>query len=187
MEEYEILDRTIFAGGPPRSGTSFAAQSLNHHPLIAAAIDDHVFECWGLYHYRSRTGLVQRFRSGPVDAGEARMILKNHLFSDSRLLGAALSEKTKGFAPLSEKNVFFREGVRSVLDENLERRIIPVAEFHSDWNLCLKSPEISFVLPELSVCFPKARFVLVYRPIFEIADSMYRLENRVKKFQKISH
>jgi hypothetical protein len=43
--------------------------------------------------------------------------------------------------------------------------------------LCLKSPEISFVLPELAEAFPRCRFILAYRPVLEIAESMYRKGN----------
>jgi hypothetical protein len=46
--------------------------------------------------------------------------------------------------------------------------------------LGLKSPEISFVLPALARVFPGAQFVLVYRPVVEIAESMFRKGNEWK-------
>jgi hypothetical protein len=54
--------------------------------------------------------------------------------------------------------------------------------FKKNWYLCLKSPEISHVLPQLADCFPETKFVLVYRPIIETAESMYRIGNLVKIF-----
>jgi hypothetical protein len=51
---------------------------------------------------------------------------------------------------------------------------VPVSRFSADLRLCLKSPEIVTVLPELAGLFPDARFVLVHRPLLEAAESMYR-------------
>ena len=50
MKAEIILGKMILISGPPRSGTTFAIQSLNYHPDFIAAIDDHVYECWGLYN-----------------------------------------------------------------------------------------------------------------------------------------
>lgn len=46
--------------------------------------------------------------------------------------------------------------------------------FKRNLYLCLKSPEICFVLPKLGTMLSEAKFVLTYRPIIEIAESMYR-------------
>jgi hypothetical protein len=55
------------------------------------------------------------------------------------------------------------------------RYCVPLDHMHDErWRLCLKSPEISFVLPMLADVFPAAQFVLVHRPVAEIAESMYR-------------
>jgi hypothetical protein len=56
----------------------------------------------------------------------------------------------------------------------LDRRRVSMQRFQNDLSLCLKSPEITFVLPQLSRVLPDTRFILVYRPVFEIAESMYR-------------
>jgi hypothetical protein len=182
MKEEEILDRSIFVGGPPRSGTTFAAKSLNLHPGVVTAIDDHVYECWGLYFYRDRAGLVRELRTRELTREEVRNSLKNHLFKDERLVGAAPSPKTALCEPVSKIEIPYPGSVRSALDKNLERLAIPVDQFSDQWRLCLKSPEITFVLPQLASHFPGSKFVLVYRPVAEIAESMYRLGNRVKKF-----
>jgi hypothetical protein len=182
MKATEILDQIIFVGGPPRSGTTFAAKSLNFHPAFVAAIDDHVYECWGLYYNRDRVGLVQELRSRQLRPEEAQEILKNHLFADGRLVGAATSDKIKSFPQVSTSASLGFGAVRSILDNDLKRHLIPLEQFSSKWRLCLKSPEISFVLPQLACHFPGTKFVLVYRPIVEIAESMYRIGNRVKRF-----
>ena len=105
MNATKILDKIIFVGGPPRSGTTYAVKSLNLHPAFVAAIDDHVYECWGLYYNRDRTGLVQELRSRQLIPEEAQRILKEHLIVDDQLIGVASSEKTKGF-PHVLKSVF---------------------------------------------------------------------------------
>ncbi len=181
-DENRLLDRMVLVGGPPRSGTTFVAKSLNLHPGFVCAIDDHVYECWGLYYNRDRVGLVRELRTRQISAEEARAILKKHLFRDNRLVGAASSEKINGFPQVSSSASPPFQAVRSILDKDLKRHAIPLAQFSAKWRLCLKSPEISFVLPQLARHFPGAKFVLVYRPIIEIAESMYRIGNRVKRF-----
>lgn len=182
MNEIEVLDRTIFVGGPPRGGTTFATKSLNLHPGVVAAIDDHVYECWGLYYYRDRMGLVQELRTNKLTSEEAKESLKKHLIADNQLIGAAPSIKTAGYSQVAKIDSPYPGSVRSVLDKDLGRFAIPLEQFSNDWRLCLKSPEISFVLPQLATHFPDSRFVLVYRPLNEIAESMYRIGNSVKQF-----
>ncbi|MCU0285877.1 MAG: sulfotransferase [Acidobacteria bacterium] len=182
MKEIEILDRTIFIGGPPRGGTTFAAKSLNIHPGIVAAIDDHVYECWGLYYYRNRIGLVQDLRTRQVSTEEVKESLKKHLIVGNRLIGAAPSPKILGCSQLEKIESPYPNSIRSVLDNNLGRHAVPLDQFSDAWRLCLKSPEISFVLPQLASHFQSSKFVLVYRPINEIAESMYRLGSTVKRF-----
>jgi hypothetical protein len=58
------------------------------------------------------------------------------------------------------------------------RRRVPLSRFRSGWRLCLKSPEITFALPQLANALGDAKFVLVHRPIVEIAESMYRVAKR---------
>ena len=182
MNEMEILDRTIFVGGPPRSGTTCAIKILNLHPRIMAAIDDHVFECWGLYSYRGRSGLVQDLRAGNLNPEEAKSKLRKHLFRELRLMGAAPSPKTIGIPEIPLSVPSPSGSPRSMLDSDLIRHAFPLDSFSSQWFLCLKSPEISFVLPSLSTLFREAKFVLVYRPLIEIAESMFRLGNMVERF-----
>lgn len=182
MKEADIIDRTIFVGGPPRSGTTFATKSLNQHPSIVAAIDDHVFENWGLYYYRDRVGLVQDLRTNQTNTEQVKKNLEHYLFTEHHLIGAAPSEKTRHNSQLAKINTHYAPTIRSTSDEHLGRFEIPLEHFAEDWQLCLKSPEISFVLPQLAQCFPESRFVLVYRPIYEIAESMFRLGHTVKTF-----
>jgi hypothetical protein len=182
MDVADLLDRLIFIGGPPRSGTTFAARCLNLHPRLMTAIDDHVYESWSLYHYPTRTGIVERLRREPADGlrEAVRDSLARTLAEGGSLRGVAPSPKTAGcapapFAPLTA-------GSSAVpLNLNLERYAFPLSRFEDDWRLCLKSPEISFVLPALASCFPEAKFVIVYRPLREIAESMYRSGQTVKR------
>ncbi len=176
-----ILNRLILIGGPPRSGTTFAAGSLNSHPRIVTAIDDHVYECWALYYYRTRVGLVQdiRAQSPGINRESVKRRLREHLVSGDGFTGIAPSVKTGGCpsAPLP-----VRPGVEAGrADYNLNRCSFPLGRFGEEWRLCLKSPEISYVLPQLAALLPGAKFVLVYRPIVEIAESMYRKGLTVKK------
>lgn len=182
MKPEELLERIIFVSGPPRSGTTFAVKSLNHHPAFIAAIDDHVYECWGLYYYRQRCGLVHEMRIRSVKKAETEEILGRHLFHDDHLISAAPSEKTKNFTEVPESLSRYPGSIRSVLDRDVIRYSVPLTHFSAEWRICLKSPEISFVLPQLADVFPQAKFVLVYRPIIEIAESMYRTGNMVIRF-----
>jgi len=167
-----ILDRLLLVGGPPRSGTTFAARALNSHPRIVTAIDDHVCECWALYHYPTRQGLVQDLRSGSLTKAEATRRLRLHLFDGDRFSGAAPSVESREF-PLSmaiQPLAASTPGPKS----KIARHAFPLDRFGPDWFCCLKSPEISFVLPQLAGILDTARFILVYRPVIEIAESMFR-------------
>lgn len=181
MDIAELFDRLILVGGPPRSGTAFAARCLNLHPRIMTAIDDHVYECWGLYHYPTRTGIVHRLRTGPADRlrEEVRSRLGEALAEGETLKGVAPSPKAAGCAPAPFRP-FCPDSVAVPLNLGLERYAFPLSRFEDGWLLCLKSPEISFVLPALAACFPAAKFVLVHRPLREIAESMFRLGRIVK-------
>lgn len=178
----DILNRMIFVGGSPRSGTTFAARSLNSHPNIVTAIDDHVYECWGLYYYRTRVGLIQNIRTQTREMSqeEVKNSLKNHLFAGNQFKSVASSSKTSG-CPLVSSPVHTDPAI-SQMDLKLVRHSFPVNQFNKEWYLCLKSPEISYVLPQLAMYFPGAKFVLVYRPVIEIAESMYRIGQTVKRF-----
>ena len=176
----DILKRLILIGGPPRSGTTFAARSLNFHPQIMTAIDDLVYESWCLYYYRTRTGLVQMLRNGACGAVEIQQVLKEHLVRDGSVAGVAPSEKTSGYprSPLPLRP----DAAATRADLKLIRHDVPLSAFRDDWQLCLKSPEISYILPQLAAALPGSHFVIVYRPLVEIAESMYRKGHTVKSF-----
>lgn len=177
----DILNGLVLVGGPPRSGTTFAARSLNAHPHLVTAIDDHVYECWALYYYRTRVGLVQdiRTRSREITGEEVNRRLREHLVSGGGLAGIAPSVKTDG-CPSASLPV--RPDTHPIqADSALNRYFFPLDRFGEGWRLCLKSPEISYVLPQLAAFLPGAKFVLVYRPVVEIAESMYRKGLTVKK------
>ncbi|MGE5343718.1 MAG: sulfotransferase [Candidatus Omnitrophota bacterium] len=182
----DILERMVFVGGPPRSGTTFAARGLNLHPGIMTAIDDHVYESWALYYYRDRVGLVNDLRTNthsPLDTEEVRNALKNRLFDEDRyLIGAAPSSKTQGSSEISKIELLYTGSIQSERDTRLTRQAFPLADFSEEWKLCLKSPEVSFVMPQLATHFPGSMFVMVYRPLIESAESMYRIGNKVKQF-----
>ncbi len=174
----KILDRLVLVGGPPRSGTTFAAKALNAHPRIVTAMDDPVHECWALYHYPTRRGLVDDLRQGSLMRAEVVARLKDHLFAGDRFAGVAPSAKTES-SPISAAPpppAGIMPGERKVI-----RHALPLARFAADWRLCLKSPEISFVLPRLADLLPSARFVLVFRPLAEIAESMFRKSRTVRR------
>lgn len=173
------IDRILFVTGPPRSGTTIAARALNTHPVIFNHIDDHVHECWDLYYYRTRRGLVQDIRDGRIEADTARKRLMEHIIHDRHLVGVAPSSKTESFPDAPPPQRPGQEMIEA--DRKLRRQNIPLHDCPDDWRLCLKSPEISFVLPEMAALFPKASFVLVTRPVLEIAESMYRKGRTVKK------
>ncbi len=181
-DENPLLDRMVLVGGPPRSGTTFAAKSLNLHPSVMTAIDDHVYECWGLYYYRDRAGLVQELRTHPLSTEEVKHSLTHHLVDGDYLVGAAPSDKTANYPEISKIPSLYPGTVRSLLDANLVRYSFPLEQFSPEWYLCLKSPEVSHVLPQLASHLPGAKFLLVYRPVIEIAESMYRIGTRVKRF-----
>lgn len=170
----------ILVGGPPRSGTTFMARSLGNHPQVAMAIDNHVHECLGLYDYSRRGGLVARLREGaPADPAALRRELRRHLVRDGALHVAPCGKR----AGLESLPPPAATAARSLPDESLERRRLPLDRFRQEGlRLCLKSPEISFVLPQLAALFPQASFVLAVRPLPEIAESMFRLGARVKRF-----
>lgn len=167
-----ILDRLLLVGGPPRSGTTLAARMLNLHPRIYAAVDDHVHECWALYHYPSRRGLVDDLRRGPLDRDRVIECLARHLFRNNRLLGVAPSPKT-GELPWNKSNPGG--------GPPLPRHDLPLDHWPQGASLSLKSPEISHVLPRLAELLPSARFVLVFRPLAETAESMFRKSRTVRR------
>lgn len=174
----DISDRMVLVGGPPRSGTTFAARSLNLHPDIMTFIDDHRYECWTLYYYKTRTGLVRQMRENKVLAEDIRKIIFKRMIKENHFWGIASSEKTAPFplAPIPIRS----DSPPTKQDLKLIRRNVPLRFFHNGMYLCLKSPEISFVLPQLAQALAKARFVIVYRPLIEIAESMFRKGNEVK-------
>jgi hypothetical protein len=164
MDELSIFDHLILAGGPPRSGTTLLAQLLSVHPQLALAGDNRAYESWGLFRYANYSGLVEELRSGRLRDEEARRYLYRHI-------------SREGWVNRVVPSPFLADNQRAVPDppvNGVARFKLPVEDFGPNLKLCLKSPEISFVLPQLATLFPSARFVLVYRPVIEIAESMYR-------------
>lgn len=180
----ELIENAVFIGGVPRSGTTFLARSLNSHPDFVLSADDHVLESWGLYYYKTRVGIVDGLRRGVLKSAEALVALENHLFDGDQLLRAVPSEKVSAF-PFSSP-VARPDGVPLEGDDDLKRHDVPLSSFSGRWRLCLKSPEITYVLKDLFSLLPSARFILVYRPLAEVAESMYRMGEKVKKV-KIYH
>lgn len=175
----DIFDRTFFIGGPPRSGTTFAARYLNMHQAVVTAIDDHVFECWTLYYYRTRVGLVRDIRENRIDCQHSRQMLGQRLLTDGHLTGIASSGKVSA-QPLEPPPARPGESPTEA-DSLIRRHRVPLDAMPETWRLCVKSPEISFVLHDMASIFPEAKFIVVHRPVAEIAESMYRKGNTVKK------
>jgi hypothetical protein len=180
MERYTLFSKLVLIGGPPRSGTTLLAKLLNAHPEIVLAVDNSMYECWGLYYYRQRTGLVHELRTREVPTEEAQRILWEHLVKRGQLWGVADSPPLSAYprvpAPVRPRGVrknLLRRVKLSSTKSKLVRRRIPLEALRSRY-LALKSPEIVFVLPQLAQAFPKAKFVLVYRPLLEVAESMWR-------------
>lgn len=187
-----IFDNLILVGGPPRSGTTLLAKILNHHTHIATAIDNTVYESWGLYYYRYRTGLCNNLRHEQLTAKQIQKVLMDHISKDSYIIGVASSESvlkhpyTKRQKQLRHNPLFLLKMLtspkailkqlhnKSLENELDRRRNVPYKSFQNDLRLSLKSPEIVFFLDVFEQVFPKAQFVLVFRPIIEVAESMYR-------------
>ncbi len=198
MYESHILDKLILAGGPPRSGTTLLARLLNSHPEIVTVIDNSVYENWSLYYYQSRIGLVQQLRSGEMSPDEIKQYLLKHIIKDNHVWGAAPSPKishyptvappVRPYSNTAKHSLADRiklvpgkiaRGLSSIQNpfikqKSLTRHRIPLEFFAKDIHLCLKSPEIVFALSRLSAALPGAKFLLVHRPVIEIAESMYR-------------
>lgn len=171
----------ILVGGPPRSGTSLVARLLGQHPHVFTAIDNHVQESDALYSYRTRSGLVQRLRQGAAtDLAAERSRFFGQLIHDDAL-HVCPSAKTSACPPVPPAAAT-GDRLLALQDQQLERSALALSLIQPNWRLCLKSPEISFVLPELATLFPHARFILVVRPLAEIAESMFRLGTNVKRF-----
>jgi hypothetical protein len=178
------------------------ASILNEHPECVTAIDNTVYESWGLYYYRLRTGLVQEIRNNAITSRDAPEYLLRHLVRNGSLYGVAPSNKVLSYpvadAPglpagnrLSEDSragepADARPGkepprgwprfltARRRKRTRVVRYCVPLDLFETRFSLCLKSPEITFVLSELAESFRSAKFVLVYRSLIEISESMYR-------------
>jgi hypothetical protein len=188
-----ILKRLILVGGPPRSGTTLLARLLNAHPEITVAADNTVYESWSLYYYRTRRGLVQELREGSLAPVQAQQRVLEYLVKEGEVWGIAASPKVARYPLALEpvrpgsdepmpRGLFWRTrrwlgrlGERKEPDlHGLVRHRVPLSSYRDKLRLCLKSPEIVFVLKELASAFPRANIVLVHRPIAEIAESMYR-------------
>ncbi len=187
-----IARRLLLAGGPPRGGTTLLAKLLNAHRDIVTVIDNAMHENWALYNYRTRTGLVQKIRAGEIsghDAEKAADLLFSHITHRGYLRGVPAGPGMDGrkAVPLaSQANQPAQTATRlkRFVKHKLLRRplkqaryLLPLRDLPAITYFCLKSPEISFVLPPLAHIFPNARFVLVYRPAHAVAESMYRKGN----------
>jgi hypothetical protein len=113
---------------------------------------------------------------------DAHARLEHHIVISGRLVGAADAPHTDSFPVTRDDETRFPLTAPSAFDRRLVRRSIPIGLFAHHWRLCLKSPEIVFVLPQMGHLFPDARFVFVYRPLREIAESMFNKGNRVRRF-----
>ena len=194
MDSYPITKRLIFAGGPPRSGTTLLAKLLNAHREIVTVIDNSVYENWALYNYRLRAGLVQQIREGTIRSEEserAAHLIVSHVLHEGYLRGAAPGPGMKKYKaiPLAPQAIA-QSGdsaltrLKRLIKQKLShtsrmpvRHLLPPGAFENLRYFCLKSPEIVFVLPTLAALFPTAKFVLVYRSVEAIAESMYRKGN----------
>ncbi len=167
MHERTILDHLILAGGPPRSGTTLLARLLSAHPRLALASDNQACESWGLYRYADYSGLVDELRHGRLHEDAAGPWLLGRI-------------ARAGWVNNITPSPFHGAQASAVADapiNGVARLRLPVEDFGTGLRLCLKSPEISFVLPRLAACFPRAQFVLVHRRVIETAESMYRKGN----------
>ncbi len=201
-----LLNRLIFAGGPPRSGTTLLAKILNRHANVVTSIDNGNWETRALYYYREESGLVRQLRENNPSPENVRQYLADQFIEGDDVVGIAFSPKVSAcpqMPPLDRspesaslpskdkdnpiKNPIkrFRKGVKRFFKKQnlaprpathsvLDRRRVSLSRFQRDLSLCLKSPEISFVLPQLTRILPNSRFILVYRPVVQIAESMYR-------------
>jgi len=173
-----VLSHLVFIGGPPRSGTTLAMRILEGHPDILGISDDHVHESWPLYYYGDHSGLVADLRRG-LDGESAQSKLSAALIRNNYLEGIADGPHTETL-PLS--NLRQRPDGRMLpADGKRVRRACPLDRIPRNTRICLKSPEITHVLPQLAQTFPGAVFILVFRPIIEIAESMLRMGNRISK------
>lgn len=177
-EKQELFSRLVFIGGPPRSGTTLAMRMLEMHPRVLGVSDDHVHESWILYYYGDRTGLVADLRAG-VPATRVRDILWAGLVHNGRLENIAAVPHTADW-PVSEPPQR-PDGRELPADGRRRRRACAIEQLPANTLICLKSPEICHVLPELAGAFPRARFVLVFRALEEIAESMFRMGSRVSR------
>lgn len=171
------------------------ARLLNSHPQIVTVIDNSMYESWGLYYYRSRLGLIQQLRTSTISPEQARQHLYRHIVRDDQVWGVAPSSETTAYPLVPEptrpdevSSAMWKakrrvKGVARRLfparqgggeRQGLTRHRLPLELFQGNLSLCLKSPEIVFFLPQLAIIFSTVRFVLVHRPVIEIAESMYR-------------
>ncbi len=176
----KLFANLVLVGGPPRSGTTLLARSLGRHPQVVTPLDNHVHECRALYDYARRCGLVAELRSGHVhDPKALRQALRHGLLHDGAM-HIVPSGKTAGSAAVPPPGAG-GSALASLQDETLLRHHLPLERFQPGWRLCLKSPEITFVLPGLAALFGQARFVLVHRSAAEVAESMFRMGNTVRR------
>ena len=172
--------RMVFVGGPPRGGTTLAIRLLERHPDILGIIHDHVHEFWPLYYYGDRSGVVADLRHG-VASEAVRKTLYSGLIREGWLTGIADAPHTV-FMPISPPPER-PDGNSLPVDTERKLHALRVDQIPDRARLCIKSPEISHVLPQLSSAFSGARFVIVFRPLQEIAESMFRRGNRVKRVE----
>ncbi len=168
----KILDRILFLGGPPRSGTTILSRVLNRHTQIMAIIDDHVFESWTLYNYRDHSGLVSQILDGTVSSRQAKTLIWKRIKQDRWITGAAASEKPRGCPPAPPARRHC--GPLLPVERGTIRYKYPLNQIKNIRYLSLKSPEISLVLADMASLFPHAKFILSYRSPETVAVSMFR-------------
>ena len=174
----QLFSRLVFASGPPRSGTTLAMRILENHPGCLGVSDDHVHESWALYYYGNRTGILADLRTARTEKS-LPAALWSELVRNGRLESIADVPHTMDW-PLSQPRQR-PDGRTLPADSRRRRRACALDQLPAGVRICLKSPEISHFLPELAAAFPQACFVLVFRSLEEIAESMFRMGNRVSR------
>jgi len=173
-----MIQDPVIIIGCPRSGTTLAMRILENHPRCLGVSDDHVHESWSLYYYGNRTGILADLRVAPAK-DSLPATLWSALIRNGRLECIADVPHTREW-PLSKPRQR-PDGRTLPTDNRRRRRARALGKLSAETRICLKSPEISHFLPELAAAFPHARFVLVFRSLEEIAESMFRMGNRVSR------
>ncbi|MFH1176602.1 MAG: sulfotransferase [Acidobacteriota bacterium] len=173
-EAGDPLEGLVVVSGAPRSGTTLAIRCVAALPDFLAVIDDQVWECHTIYDYQSRRGIAAGLRDNQPTGGAPPDLLRCRLERAGAWVGIAETANTQDYP---------NRIVEGPLNPQFDTRrcSIPGADLSGDERLVFKSPEVSFVIPKWQAHFPTGRLVLLVRPVLEVAASMWRMANRVKK------